>query len=315
MDANNYPQEFLSHEPQPTQTLEDVLREFMKTTEQYIQNLSPSQNIKPNIGNTESIPNNEEDEAIQVPPSSDLMTRLLKEIDFDDPNVIINYGESTISFGCFELNDEEISMTVDEPEESIKFESGSGVAYNEGLVNGYEPMVSFSQGHNDYESLEDMHAREMAEVDIFESLHQLAMFNFNVENETPMSENSDSLDECLAHFENSNDPIIQEIVKALHTSDLVPHTSYGEPSLEEFHSMEGESLTIETEFLHSLKQDHDPSSDYLDFLEECLAQSYDLDDEMIKELDILLDMVSVPEEHHSTDLHSLPLFVEASYNS
>ena len=104
-------------------------------------------------------------------------------------------------------------MTVDEPEESIKFENGSGVAYNEGLVNGYEPMISFSQGHNDYESLEDMHAREMAEVDIFESLHQLAMLNFNVENETPMNENSDSLDECLAHFENSNDPIIQEILK------------------------------------------------------------------------------------------------------
>ena len=96
------------------------------------------------------------------------MNKLLEEIDLDDSNIIINYGESTISFGCFELNDEEISMTVDEPEESIKFESGSGVAYNEGLVNGYEPMVSFSQGHNDYESLEDMHAREMTEVDLFE---------------------------------------------------------------------------------------------------------------------------------------------------
>ena len=36
---------------------------------------------------------------------------------------------------------------------------------------------------------------------------------------------------------------------------------------------------------------------------------------MIKELDILLDTVPVPEEHLSTDLHSLPLFVEAPYNS
>ena len=47
------------------------------------------------------------------------MNGLLEEIDLNDPNVIINYGESTISFGCFELNDEEISMTVEEPEESI----------------------------------------------------------------------------------------------------------------------------------------------------------------------------------------------------
>ena len=125
------------------------------------------------------------------------MNKLLEEINLDDPNVIIKYGKSIISFGCFEFNDEEISMTVDEPEESIKFESGSGVAYNEGLVNGYEPMVSFSQGHNDYESLEDMHAREMAEVDLFESFHQQHMPNSSVV-DLPLIENSIPLDDEVA---------------------------------------------------------------------------------------------------------------------
>ena len=113
MVINNHPKTSSSFDDKYTQMLEEIWNEYVD--EQLNQASSPSyEDVEPEIGGIESIPSNEEDGATQVPPPLDLMNKLLKEIDFDDPNVIINYGESTISFGCFELNDEEISMTVDE---------------------------------------------------------------------------------------------------------------------------------------------------------------------------------------------------------
>ena len=105
--------------------------------------------------------------AIQAQPSSDLMTKLLGDVDLSDPNITIDYGNSPISFSYSDLNDEEISRTVDEPEESTKSESDSLIAYNEGLKDDCESMISSSKGPNVFESPEDILAIEMAEVDIF----------------------------------------------------------------------------------------------------------------------------------------------------